>query len=128
MTVPLAILGMLTSDIFLDLNQEALIKTDFDLSGKGRAVVEADSRLVTGAAGSGKSLILIHRAKLLAEMDANARILVLTHNRPLNGYLSTRFGNIYQDNVKEVMALTGTGGFMSREELQEMRENGTQRS
>ena len=83
-------------DIFLDLNQESLIKTDFDLSGEGRAVVEAGSRLVTGAAGSGKSLILIHRAKLLAEMDANARILVLTHNRPLNGYLSTRFGHISQ--------------------------------
>jgi len=83
-------------DIFLDLNQEALIKTDFDLSGEGRSIVEAGSRLVTGAAGSGKSLILIHRAKLLAEMDEQARILVLTHNRPLNGYLSARFGHISQ--------------------------------
>ena len=29
---------------------------------------------------------------------------------------------IYQENVKKVMALAGTGGFMTREELQEMRE------
>ena len=29
---------------------------------------------------------------------------------------------IYQENVKKVMELAGTGGFMSREELSEMRE------
>ncbi len=29
---------------------------------------------------------------------------------------------IYQENVKKVMALAGTGGFMTREELSEMRE------
>jgi predicted transcriptional regulator len=29
---------------------------------------------------------------------------------------------IYQQNVKKLMALAGTGGFMTREELQEMRE------
>lgn len=28
---------------------------------------------------------------------------------------------IYQENVKKVMELAGTGGFMSREELSEMR-------
>ena len=29
---------------------------------------------------------------------------------------------IYQENVKKVMALAGTGGFMTREELSKMRE------
>jgi predicted transcriptional regulator len=29
---------------------------------------------------------------------------------------------IYQENIKKVMALAGTGGFMTREELSEMRE------
>jgi predicted transcriptional regulator len=29
---------------------------------------------------------------------------------------------IYQQNVKKVMALAGTGGFITREELQAMRE------
>ena len=29
---------------------------------------------------------------------------------------------IYQENVKKVMALAGTGGFMTREELSEMRD------
>ena len=29
---------------------------------------------------------------------------------------------IYHENVKKVMALAGTGGFMTREELSEMRE------
>ena len=29
---------------------------------------------------------------------------------------------IYQENVKKVMELAGTGGFMAREELQDMRK------
>ena len=81
-------------DIFLDLDQEWLVKIDLDLSEEGRVLVESGHRLVTGSAGSGKSVILLHRAKMIAEMNANHRILALTHNRPLNEYLLGRFGHL----------------------------------
>lgn len=81
-------------DIFLDTNQEWLVKVDLDLSEEGRGLVESGHRLVTGSAGSGKSVILLHRARLLAEMNENNRILALTHNRPLNEYLLGRFGHL----------------------------------
>ena len=81
-------------DIFLDANQEWLVKVDLDLSEEGRVLVESGHRLVTGSAGSGKSVILLHRARLLAEMNENNRILALTHNRPLNEYLLGRFGHL----------------------------------
>ncbi|WP_269522415.1 UvrD-helicase domain-containing protein [Coraliomargarita parva] len=83
-------------DIFLDANQEWLVKVDLDLSEEGRVLVESGHRLVTGSAGSGKSVILLHRARLLAEMNAKHRILALTHNRPLNEYLLGRFGQLSQ--------------------------------
>lgn len=83
-------------DIFLDTNQEWLVKVDLNLSEEGRALVESGHRLVTGSAGSGKSVILLHRARLLAEMNAKHRILALTHNRPLNEYLLGRFGHLSQ--------------------------------
>ncbi|MEO0508557.1 MAG: UvrD-helicase domain-containing protein [Verrucomicrobiota bacterium] len=81
-------------DIFLDLNQEWLVKIDLDLSEEGRAVLDTSHRLITGSAGSGKSVILLHRARLLAEMNSKHRILAVTHNRPLNEYLASRFGNL----------------------------------
>jgi len=83
-------------DIFLDANQEWLVKVDLDLSEEGRVLVDSGHRLVTGSAGSGKSVILLHRARLLAEMNENHRILALTHNRPLNEYLLGRFGQLSQ--------------------------------
>ena len=81
-------------DIFFDLDQEWLVKVDLDLSEEGRAVLDSSHRLITGSAGSGKSVILLHRARLLAEMNAKHRILVVTHNKPLNEYLANRFGEL----------------------------------
>ncbi len=76
----------------LDLDQEYLAKEDLTFS------IEADAarremrlRLVTGVAGSGKSLILLYRAVLQARLHPEARILILTHNKPLNGELRERF-------------------------------------
>lgn len=81
-------------DIFLDLDQEWLVKIDLDLSEEGKAIFDSSNRLVTGSAGSGKSVILLHRARLLSQMNPHYRILSLTHNRPLNDYLSSRFGTL----------------------------------
>ncbi|HET9644341.1 MAG TPA: 3'-5' exonuclease, partial [Burkholderiaceae bacterium] len=47
-------------------------------------------RLLNGVAGSGKTLIAIHRALLLAELFPRQRILVLIHNTPIVADLKDR--------------------------------------
>ena len=76
----------------LDLDQEFLAKEDLTFSAEAGATLhEPRLRLVTGVAGSGKSLVLLYRAMLQARLHPAARMLVLTHNKPLNGELRQRF-------------------------------------
>ena len=44
-------------------------------------------RVFFGVAGSGKTVLLLARAKLIAGQDASKRVLVLCYNRPLAAYL-----------------------------------------
>ncbi|MCH8474238.1 MAG: AAA family ATPase [Opitutales bacterium] len=79
------------TDFFLDYDQEAALKKDLELSAEAREVVDGGKlRLVTGVAGCGKTLVLLFRARALARLRKNARILVLTHNKPLRGDLENR--------------------------------------
>lgn len=76
---------------FLDLEQEGLAKLDVKLPPQAeRWVRRMDTRLVTGPAGSGKSLVLLHRALFAARLNRRSRLLILTHNRPINGELRRR--------------------------------------
>jgi superfamily I DNA/RNA helicase len=75
----------------LDLDQEWLVKDDLLSPEAVSALENFRLRLVTGVAGSGKSLVLLYRAMLQAKFNPGARILVLTHNRPLHGELQERF-------------------------------------
>ncbi len=76
---------------FLDLDQESLAKLDLELPPEAEgAVLAAGTRLVTGPAGCGKSLVLLHRALIAAKFHPRARLLILTHNRPINGELRRR--------------------------------------
>ena len=76
----------------MDYDQEWVVKNDLVLPEEAEQLVASlKPRLVTGVAGSGKSLVLIYRAMLLAKLHDSARSLVLTHNRPLRGDLSRRF-------------------------------------
>ena len=77
---------------FLDFDQEWCVKNDIDLLAKqqGDDGETAEVRLVTGVAGSGKSLVLIYRALLSARLHPEARVLVLTHNKPLRFELERR--------------------------------------
>ncbi len=85
-------LGPKLTGFLLDLDQEFLAKEDLALSSEADATLrEMRVRLVTGVAGSGKSLILLYRAMLQAKLHPGAPILILTHNRPLNGDLRERF-------------------------------------
>lgn len=85
-------LGPKLTGFLLDLDQEWLAKEDLALSAEaGAAVGERRLRLVTGVAGSGKTLILLYRAMFQAKLRPDAKILILTHNRPLTGELRDRF-------------------------------------
>lgn len=90
----------------LDLDQEWCMKNNLYLPDEQEAIVEnipmaepekpsgPISQLVTGVAGSGKSLILLYRALLNAQLNHSARVLVLTHNRPINNELQARFRHL----------------------------------
>ncbi len=61
----------------LDLKQERNART----LGEGH-------RIIYGVAGSGKTVLLIARAKLISEQNPDSRILVLCYNVPLRAYLA----------------------------------------
>ncbi|MCH7227840.1 hypothetical protein [Haloferula sp. A504] len=76
---------------FLDLAQESLAKLEVELPRELEMEARRfETRLITGPAGCGKSLVLLHRALLAARLNRGARLLVLTHNRPINGELKRR--------------------------------------
>jgi len=78
---------------FLDFDQEWCVKNDLDLLPPQEQIVgacPASVRLVTGVVGSGKSLVLLYRAMLSARLHPHARVLVLTHNKPLRHELERR--------------------------------------
>lgn len=80
------------TDFLLSYNQEWVLKHDLDLSPEAEAAAdELRLQLVNGVAGSGKSLLLLHRARLLREFFPRKRLLVLTHNRPLIRDLERRY-------------------------------------
>jgi hypothetical protein len=70
----------------LDYRQERIVKA-----------IGGGHRIIYGVAGSGKTLILLSRAKYLADRSpANYRILLLCYNRSLAGYLR---GILEQENA-----------------------------
>src|SRR5690606_35157852 len=74
--------------LLLDYEQEAWAKNRLRLSDSATEVAEAsapygEASLVTGVAGSGKSLVLLFRACTQARLDPEGRALVLTHNKAL---------------------------------------------
>lgn len=77
---------------FLTWKQEEILKADLDPGAEGRrAAGDFGLLVVQGVAGSGKSLILLHRALLLSRLERRSRILALTCNKPLQVELRRRF-------------------------------------
>ena len=76
----------------LDYDQESAVKADLDIPADSLALTN-DFRLniINGVAGSGKTLILLYRLRLLYHLYPGKRFLVLTHNRPLNYDMQGRF-------------------------------------
>lgn len=69
---------------FLDSEQEWAAKLDLDLPDEpARSGSDFSLRLVNGVAGSGKTLVALHRALLLCELFPSQRVLLLIHNTPI---------------------------------------------
>lgn len=84
--------GAALTDYLLSYSQEHVLKHDLDLSDEAEeASNDMRLQLVNGVAGSGKSLILLYRARLLRQFFPRKRLLVLTHNRPLILDLKRRY-------------------------------------
>lgn len=83
------------TDYLLDYNQELAVKADLELPADSQALTD-DFRLniINGVAGSGKTLILLYRLRLLYHLYPGKRFLVLTHNRPLNHDMQSRFARL----------------------------------
>lgn len=76
---------------FLDVDQEWASKLDLEMPADATiAARDFSVRLVNGVAGSGKTLIALHRALLLAELFPRQRLLVLVHNTPIVADLKDR--------------------------------------
>lgn len=71
-------------DFFLDYEQERVLKNDLEVPAEA-APLTRDFRLglINGVAGSGKTLILLYRLRLLNELYPDKKFLVMTHNRAL---------------------------------------------
>lgn len=69
---------------FLDCQQEWAAKLDLEPpQEQAEAARDLSLRLVNGVAGSGKTLIALARARLLAGLYPDQRILLLIHNTPI---------------------------------------------
>lgn len=79
----------------LDLQQEQVMKSYASIPEEHEVTArDLDARLLRGVVGSGKSLILLHRAKFLAQFNPKWRILLLTYNRSLADFLRTRLQDL----------------------------------
>jgi superfamily I DNA/RNA helicase len=83
------------TDYLLDYDQETAVKSDLELPADDQPL-PGDLRLniINGVAGSGKTLILLYRLRLLYHLYPDKKFLVLTHNRPLNRDMEGRFARL----------------------------------
>lgn len=77
--------------MMLDVQQEQLVKSYAHIPEKDKRLAKSlDVRLIRGVVGSGKSLILLHRANFLSGLHDKWNIVVLTYNRSLATYLNAK--------------------------------------
>lgn len=69
----------------LDYKQERCARLDIEPAPAAMRTLANNLglRIITGVAGCGKTLLLVHRARLLATHFPSARVLIVSHNRPL---------------------------------------------
>lgn len=78
--------------LLLDVKQEQIIKSFAEIPPDQVGITrDLDTRLVRGVVGSGKSLILLHRARFLNQLYPDWRVLAVTYTRALADFLRTRY-------------------------------------
>jgi len=83
------------TDYLLDYDQESAVKVDLELPAESQSLPDNfQLNIINGVAGSGKTLILLYRLRLLHHLYPGKRFLVLTHNRPLRRDMEGRFARL----------------------------------
>ena len=102
------------TDYLLDYNQESAVKADLDIEPEGQALSN-DFRLniINGVAGSGKTLILLYRLRLLYHLYPKKQFLVLTHNRPLCHDMQGSLPGWKADCPKRLSGIPSTPGVIT---------------
>lgn len=96
-----------TEGFLLDYEQEWITKLDLELPSEQRRVMRNfDINVVNGVAGSGKTLILLYRLKLLHQFNPHGRFLVLTHNKPLILDIQRRYSKLIENRQENVAFYT----------------------
>ncbi len=81
----------------LDYDQEAVLKSDLDLAPEGEALSrDFGIQLINGVTGSGKTLILLYRLRLLQTRFPHKAYQVFTHNRPLIREMEMRYSILHE--------------------------------
>lgn len=81
----------LVAPLLLDYRQERCARLDLETDPEaGNLARDLRLRVITGVAGCGKTLVLVHRAALLATHFPKARVLLVSFNRPLINDLRRR--------------------------------------
>lgn len=91
------------TDYLLDYDQERAVKYELELPPDDQSL-PSDMRLniINGVAGSGKTLILLYRLRLLYHLYPDKRFLVLTHNRPISHDMQGRFTRLIGREVDNI--------------------------
>lgn len=92
---------------FLDTEQEWAAKLDLEPTlEEGELAGDFSIRLINGVAGSGKTLIAIQRALLLARLFPGQHILLLIHNTPVVADVLNRLQRVHGELPQNVAILT----------------------
>jgi superfamily I DNA/RNA helicase len=98
------------NDYLLDILQESAVKNDLELPvEQQKASNDFRVWIINGVAGSGKTLILLYRLRLLHARFPNQKFLVLTHNRPLIRDIQSRYQLLSGDLPKNISWNTFNG-------------------
>ncbi|MCD4753221.1 MAG: UvrD-helicase domain-containing protein [Anaerolineaceae bacterium] len=94
-------------EFLLDLDQEWIAKKDIALPSLQQSLSKnLNLHIVNGVAGSGKTLILLYRLKLISQFFPDKKFLVLTHNKPLIHEMETRFQQISSNSKVNIQWYT----------------------
>lgn len=70
-------------------------------SGKRSNEVRSGHRIIKGSAGSGKTLLIAYRAKLLKQFNPDWKILIVCYNVTLRSYIKYLLEKIYSESNTE---------------------------